>query len=116
MTGGVGVVLGPVGAVVGSGMTGGVVWLYDGESQAGSAGDRLHKESVSKAAPTAEDLAALRGLVEEHARQTGSRRASALLADWDSARLRFVKVVPSGADAPQVTVVTPDQSLVQIGK
>jgi glutamate synthase domain-containing protein 2/glutamate synthase domain-containing protein 1/glutamate synthase domain-containing protein 3 len=119
MTGGVGVVLGPVGAVVGSGMTGGVVWIYDENGQAGAPGaaeDRLHKESVRSAVPSAEDLAELRALVEEHAAQTKSPRARALLADWDAAQKRFVKVVPvvEEAAAPQPVVSQP--TLVQISK
>jgi glutamate synthase domain-containing protein 3 len=108
MTGGVGVVLGPVGAVIGSGMTGGVVWIYDAEGQTGvpgapqEVGERLHKESVVPMVPSAEELADLRALVEEHLAQTGSPRAQAILADWDSAKLRFVRVVPAGAEVQTV--------------
>src|SRR4029079_47110 len=72
MTGGIGVVLGPVGAVIGSGMTGGLVWIYDENGQLGAPGaveERLHKESVRSAVPTAADLLQLRALVEEHAKQ-----------------------------------------------
>src|SRR5207245_587896 len=105
MTGGAGVVLGPVGAVVGSGMTGGVVWLYDADGQ------RLHKESVRAVIATPEDLAGLRALIEQHVEETGSPRARMILADWDQAKLRFVKVIPAGAE---VQTVVSDPALLQI--
>ncbi len=113
MTGGVGVVLGPVGAVIGSGMTGGVVWLHDDDASRGVI-ERLHKESVRTAIATLEDLAALKTLVEEHLAQTGSPRAAAILADWEQARLRFVKVIPAVADAPAPAIE--DAALVQISR
>ena len=37
----------------------------------------------------------LRSLVEQHAEETGSEIASALLADWDSSLARFTEVMPS---------------------
>jgi glutamate synthase (NADPH/NADH) large chain/glutamate synthase (ferredoxin) len=40
------------------------------------------------------DEAQLRKLLEEHNRWTGSKRARALLDDWDAARAKFVKVFP----------------------
>jgi glutamate synthase domain-containing protein 3 len=121
MTGGVGVVLGPVGAVIGSGMTGGVVWIYDPAGQrdeAGSVEERLHKESVRSAVPEAADLEALRALVEAHAAETSSPRARALLEGWAEAQTRFVKVVPIGAAQPVAAPVegVRDPSLVQLSR
>jgi glutamate synthase (NADPH/NADH) large chain len=86
-------------------MTGGVVWLYDAD------GERLHKESVRAVIATPEDLESLRALVEEHATETGSPRARALLADWDHAKLRFIKVIPA---ASEVQTVVSDPALLQI--
>jgi glutamate synthase (NADPH/NADH) large chain len=37
----------------------------------------------------------LKKLLEEHSRQTGSRRARELLDNWAAARSRFVKVFPT---------------------
>ncbi len=89
MTGGVGVLLGPVGPVVASGMTGGVLYLWDD----GELGEKLHADA--RVAPLeGPDEATLRELVEEHLSATGSARAKALLSDWAEARRRFVKVVP----------------------
>jgi glutamate synthase (ferredoxin) len=88
MTGGVGVVLGAVGPVVASGLTGGVLYLLDEEGAA----QKVHEDARVEALGEG-DLATLRGLVEEHLRETGSVRAAALLERWGEARARFVKVV-----------------------
>ena len=40
------------------------------------------------------DEATLRGLVENHAKYTGSRRAQQILGDWAASRTRFVKIFP----------------------
>ncbi len=112
MTGGVGVVLGPVGPVLGSGMTGGVVWIYDTDS---TVENRLHKESVKLAVASPDDLAGLRALVEAHVTETHSPQARALLDDWASASKRFVKIVTAIAGAPvSAEPAVPDLSLVQL--
>ena len=41
------------------------------------------------------DEVILRQLIEQHFRFTGSERAKALLADWTTARRKFVKVFPT---------------------
>jgi glutamate synthase domain-containing protein 3 len=118
MTGGIGVVLGPIGPVVGSGMTGGVVWIWseDGASIEGL----LHKD-VKLAVATDDELAALRALVEEHAVHTASPRAASLLADWPAAVRRIVKVVPAEESTTPAVTLEPSATntaagLVQIRK
>ncbi len=87
MTGGTGVVLGPVGPVVGSGLTGGVVYLYDD----GNVAAHVHPDAT--AAPlNDEDATSLKGILEEHKRETGSARAEALLARWGEEKTRFLKI------------------------
>jgi glutamate synthase (NADPH/NADH) large chain len=62
----------------------------------------------------------LRGLIESHFRQTGSETAKQLLADWDSARSRFVKVFPHeyrralGEMHAAKQTVTPSQSVEKV--
>ncbi len=90
MTGGTGVVLGSVGPVVGSGMTGGAVYLLETGGTAGL----LHSD-VRSVPIDAESDASLRAIVEEHARETGSSRAAELLRAWGTPAARFVKVVPA---------------------
>jgi glutamate synthase domain-containing protein 3 len=91
MTGGVGVVLGPVGPIVGSGLTGGTLYLWNEDDVA----RKVHADARTEPL-TLEDGALLEAIVQEHARETGSARAQALLDDWTNARERFVKVVAAG--------------------
>jgi glutamate synthase (NADPH/NADH) large chain len=88
MTGGVGVVLGPTGPVVASGMTGGTVYLSNDD---GLAARRVHPDARVEALG-ADDVETLHALVADFATATGSPRAAALLADWPAAAARFVKV------------------------
>ncbi|HEY3195404.1 MAG TPA: glutamate synthase-related protein, partial [Candidatus Dormibacteraeota bacterium] len=102
MTGGVAVALGPVGWNAGAGMTGGVAYLTEWR--------QLNADSVVAREVPPEDEAELRALVEEHHRRTGSRRAAALLADWEPALERFRQVVPVAAvQAPAVSEPAPSQ-------
>jgi len=108
MTGGIGVVLGPVNPVLGSGMTGGVVWLLDED---GLAAERLHKD-VKVAEASADDLTALRALLDDYLVETGSERAKRLLGDWADAHKKMLKVIPSesGIISQPVVVVPRDES------
>jgi len=119
MTGGVVVVLGKTGRNFAAGMSGGVAYVYDPE---GVFKDLVNPAQVDllriSTAPDAEegtgrpaqrprsvhdfgmgdmlrhDAERLRILVERHQLHTGSKRAGELLADWDAALTRFVKVMP----------------------
>src|SRR5690606_29225491 len=89
MTGGLVVVLGPVGRNFAAGMSGGIAWVWDPkralEGSCNLAGVEL--EAV-------EDPDRLRALVENHRKLTGSKRAAELLADWPAALGQFVQVMP----------------------
>jgi len=92
MTGGTAVILGPVGDNFAAGMTGGMAFVYDAEDEFPA---RVNGETVvwqRLAAPYWENL--LRELVEEHARETQSRFAQQLLADWEREVARFWQVAP----------------------
>jgi glutamate synthase (NADPH/NADH) large chain/glutamate synthase (ferredoxin) len=92
MTGGVAVILGRIGANFGAGMTGGMAYLYD---PAGVAEDFMNLESlVTCAVAHPHWEAQLKGLIERHAAETGSRRAAAILADWAAERRNFLQVCP----------------------
>ena len=90
MTGGTIVVLGKVGRNFAAGMSGGVALVHDPERLFAG---KCNPASVSFGA--VEDAAQLRALVERHAALTGSKRAAALLADWDTALGEFVLVMPN---------------------
>ncbi len=103
MTGGVAVALGPVGWNAGAGMTGGVAYLREW--------GQLNLDFVVAREVPAEDVAELRALVEEHHRRTGSARAAAMLAEWNSALKAFRQIIPAGVIAPtQAAVEQPSEA------
>jgi glutamate synthase domain-containing protein 2/glutamate synthase domain-containing protein 1/glutamate synthase domain-containing protein 3 len=91
MTGGIAVVLGPTGRNFAAGMSGGVAYVLDEEEAFSS---RCNRELVGLEPVPDEDVETLRALVAEHERRTGSTVATRLLAAWDEAVQRFVKVMP----------------------
>jgi glutamate synthase (NADPH/NADH) large chain/glutamate synthase (ferredoxin) len=92
MTGGVAVILGRIGANFGAGMTGGMAYVYDPQ---GTAEDMMNLESLVTCAVTHPHWEAqLRGLIQRHAQETGSRKAKQILNDWAVERLNFVQVCP----------------------
>ncbi len=106
MTGGTVVVLGLTGQNFAAGMSGGVAYVYDEdglfakrcnmgmvslekvEHQAKVANDTVHHLDQP-------DEVTLLNLISKHAEYTGSARAKAILADWEHARGKFVKVMPN---------------------
>ncbi len=91
MTGGRVVVLGPTGRNFAAGMSGGVAYVYDVDRRFAS---RCNTELVDLDALGDEDAHELRMLIKEHAQRTGSIVARNVLASWEVARQRFVKVMP----------------------
>ena len=113
MTGGTVVVLGSTGRNFAAGMSGGVAYVYDedglfdrrcntsmvaleavlasADQQKGQPEAQWHKIGGKRQL----DEVILRDLIEQHFRHTGSERAKALLADWTTARRKFVKVFPT---------------------
>jgi glutamate synthase domain-containing protein 3 len=92
MTGGRIVVLGPTGRNFAAGMSGGEAFVLDEEGRFRSLcnTDMVDLESLT----AGEDIQAVRRLVEDHERHTGSANAARVLADWDAMVPRFVKVMP----------------------
>ena len=119
MTGGVVVVLGDTGRNFAAGMSGGIAYVYDPHGRfaplcntamvdlspapMGATSDRDENRPLPRSPdvdnagmgdPLSFDAARLRILIERHHRHTGSRRAAALLADWEVTLAAFVKVTP----------------------
>ncbi|MBB1490192.1 glutamate synthase large subunit [Paracoccus sp. MC1854] len=92
MTGGVAVILGSIGANFGAGMTGGMAYLYDPRRVA----ERYINAETLVTCPVtvAHWEAELRGLIERHGAETGSRRAADILADWERERAHFLQLCP----------------------
>ncbi|MBO9476305.1 glutamate synthase large subunit [Shimia sp. R11_0] len=92
MTGGVAVILGDIGANFGAGMTGGMAYLYDPE---GKAEGVMNMETLVTCPVTVahwEDQ--LKGLIERHVAETGSRKAADILQHWDVEKANFLQVCP----------------------
>jgi len=92
MTGGVAVILGQIGANFGAGMTGGMAYLYDPK---GASAPLMNKETLVTCPVTVEHWQAqLKGLIEQHLAETGSRKAADILQHWEAERGNFVQVCP----------------------
>ncbi|MGO8712348.1 MAG: glutamate synthase large subunit [Rhizomicrobium sp.] len=92
MTGGVTAILGSVGDNFAAGMTGGMAFVHDGDGQFER---HINPDTVVwQRVETAHWQNVLRGLVEEHRRETGSVLATEMLAQWDREIARFWQVVP----------------------
>jgi glutamate synthase (NADPH/NADH) large chain len=91
MTGGRVVVLGGTGRNFGAGMSGGIAYVLDRD---GTFPSRVNPEMVDLEALADDDAEWLRDRVERHCLETASTVAEQVLADWDSLRDSFVKVMP----------------------
>jgi glutamate synthase (NADPH/NADH) large chain len=92
MTDGIAVILGSTGRNFGAGMSGGVAYVYD---PAGDFAQHCNPEMVELFGINEKgDDSILKQLVEKQAYYANSRKAKALLADWDNAQSQFVKVYP----------------------
>ena len=92
MTGGVAVVLGATGRNFGAGMSGGIAFVYDKDDCLGVSFNDGMADMEKVTDP--EDIAILKGLIEDHKKYTGSAPATEILADWDAALKRFKKIMP----------------------
>ena len=92
MTGGRVVVLGRVGRNFGAGMSGGVAYVLD---ELGDFAGRVNTQMAGvEPLSDPEEIAAVRTLIERHARYTGSVRAATVLAQWPWLVGRFQRVMP----------------------
>jgi glutamate synthase (NADPH/NADH) len=92
MTGGRVVILGSTGRNFAAGMSGGIAYVLDINKDFMS---KLNTEMV-EAGPIEEpeEIAYVRGLIEDHHHYTGSELAARILVDFNRALRRFVKVLP----------------------
>ncbi|MBP5181130.1 MAG: glutamate synthase subunit alpha, partial [Clostridiales bacterium] len=92
MTGGVAVILGGVGKNFAAGMSGGVAYVLD---EGNDLYTKLNKSLVGFShVEEEEDIAKLRGLIEEHVKWTSSPLGSTILEKWDEYLPKFKKVIP----------------------
>jgi len=92
MTGGRAVILGPTGRNFGAGMSGGIAYVYDPNSEFPP---NCNKEMVFlETIEAEEDEIELLSLIQQHVRYTRSEVGRELLANWEEAVSDFVKVFP----------------------
>jgi glutamate synthase domain-containing protein 3 len=114
MTGGVVVVLGPVGRNLGAGMSNGVAYVLDEGDVPLAARCNPEMVVVSELEPA--DERRLRTLIRQHYQKTGSRRARAILNGWEIYRALFKKVSPPPpAPVAPVAAVEPVDHLASTG-
>ena len=100
MTGGTAVILGSTGKNLCAGMSGGVAYVLDENHDLYK---RLNHELVKVYALDDEtttlrdttDEDRLHTLIEQHAAETGSERAKAILVDWEHYKTCFKKIIPN---------------------
>ncbi len=88
MTGGYAVILGATGRNLGAGMSGGVAYVLDLDPE------RVNGEMVDLDPLSTEDFDLLHGFLRDHAEETDSAVAKALLEDWPASARRFTVVMP----------------------
>lgn len=93
MTGGQTLILGSTGRNFGAGMSGGTAFVVDLEPA------RVNKDALDNGEllllqPDAEDADIIRGLLVQHAEETGSPLAASLLEDFETTVSRITKVLP----------------------
>lgn len=89
MTGGKAVILGRTGRNFAAGMSGGVAYILDFDEIYCNKSMVLLEKLESE-----EELQEIKGMIERHARYTGSQLAEKVLADWKNYAQRFTKVIP----------------------
>jgi glutamate synthase (ferredoxin) len=104
MTGGLVLVLGPVGRNFGAGMSNGVAYVLD---EGGDFAGRVNLDMVRVDGCTEEDEQAVLTLIHEHQERTGSPRARTIIERWDGFRPLFRKVVPNTTPAAPVQPSAP---------
>ncbi|RME90540.1 MAG: glutamate synthase large subunit [Candidatus Hydrogenedentota bacterium] len=92
MTGGRAVVLGKIGRNFAAGMSGGIAYIWDPD---GIAEEYINQEMVELEKLTdTKDVDAVKELIENHYRYTGSTRASYILNNWETEAEKFIRVMP----------------------
>jgi len=92
MTNGVIVSLGEVGRNIAAGMSGGLLYLYDPDRN----GLKVNVDNDKNVFPVSSEAGQeqLRGLIQKHLDQTGSRKAAEILDDWSTSLGCFWQVAP----------------------
>ena len=91
MTGGRALILGGTGRNFAAGMSGGIAWVYNPEN---NFSENCNMEMVDLDPLSLKDEEQIKTLLYKHVNLTGSKVAQQLLANWNEASGKFVKVYP----------------------
>src|SRR5687767_12871032 len=92
MTGGRVVILGSTGRNFAAGMSGGIAYILD---EQGTFNKNCNQQMVAlEKLEDAEEIQQLRQMIENHQKFTQSKKAAAVLQNWDANLSKFVKVMP----------------------
>lgn len=91
MTGGVGVVVGKCGHCVGSGMTGGELFVYDSD---GSGRNCLSGDVNASGLTLPEKETLLMGILKNFHSETNDTQTGAILDNWENEKANFIHVRP----------------------
>ncbi len=104
MTGGTAVIIGPTGKNFAAGMSGGVAYVLDEDS---SLYRNMNKEMVlMEKVEHKADREELRSLLSKHCELTGSKKAEAILKNFDEYLPKFKKIIP--VDYKRIVQLTED--------
>ncbi|MHB8170595.1 MAG: glutamate synthase large subunit [Thermincolia bacterium] len=94
MTGGRVVILGSTGRNFAAGMSGGIAYVLD---EVGTFATRCNKDMVlleSLAEQKAEEIAQVKGMIENHVKYTKSTLGEKVLNNWEALLPKFIRVIP----------------------
>ncbi|WP_417886504.1 glutamate synthase large subunit [Zunongwangia sp.] len=93
MTGGRAVILGKIGRNFAAGMSGGIAYIYNPDNQLDN--HNFNMEMIELEHLSDEDQEEVKELIEKHYHYTESEVAEAILSNWEDARSKFIKVMPT---------------------
>ena len=103
MTGGRAVVLGKTGKNFAAGMSGGIAYVLDEDSDLYK---KLNKEMVSVSEITSKyDVLELKDMIREHVAYTNSEKGKKILADFGTYLPKFKKIIPYDYNRMLLTIV-----------
>nr|QUE29655.1 GltB [Erythrotrichia foliiformis] len=112
MTGGIIVILGKAGRNIGAGMTGGVSYILDEES---NLSEKINKEIVKvQRVVTKAGQTELKTLIEKHAEKTNSMQAQKILKNWESYLGKFWQLVPPSESNSAITNLSYEEASTNI--
>lgn len=88
MTNGTVVILGQTSDNIGAGMTGGTLYMFE------DPGSKINSEYIGEAVMSELDFDKLKSILEAYSAETGSKKASYVTSDWETAKKQFKKFIP----------------------